>query len=266
MWTKLVNCKKRKNDFLLKLHNGQQYKHVAPFVKAWKREWEQINKENGTGDTKLPRCDASAPLADVHLDLKFIILCWDINVADMWCMGPGYKNCTNMLPGSSPPVDLSYAVVQLSSWIMLQSLWSCNFDSMCFWFIATHSQMMPSLHTLSCSSQAFEAECASFRYCPVHTSLCWHLNHCCIVHIWACGALVAAEAIHQNLTRLRPMQQAAPAVGRWDFLHARLVDYGMLYDYGMSLHWVSASWWAVAAKGCADFWKGYNIKNLQIVK
>jgi len=64
MWARLANCKKHPNDFLLKLHNGQQYNHVAPFVSAWKLEWEQRNKEHGTGDTKLPRCDASAPLAD----------------------------------------------------------------------------------------------------------------------------------------------------------------------------------------------------------
>ena len=74
MWTRLANCKERSHDFLLKLHNGQQYKKVAPFVSAWKLEWEQRNKENGTGNTKLPRCDASAPFADVHLNLKSIIV------------------------------------------------------------------------------------------------------------------------------------------------------------------------------------------------
>jgi len=119
MWTRLVNCKKRTKDFLLKLQNGQQYNNVDPFVSAWKLEWEQKNKENGTGNTKLPRCDASAPFADVHLNLKSIIVHWDVDVADMWCMGPGYKDCTNMLPGSSPPLDLFCVVVQLSCWIML---------------------------------------------------------------------------------------------------------------------------------------------------
>jgi len=75
MWTRLVNCKKRQTDFLLKLHNGQQCTSVAQFASAWKLEWEQINQENGTGNTNLQRCDMSAPLADVHLNLKFIILC-----------------------------------------------------------------------------------------------------------------------------------------------------------------------------------------------
>ncbi len=75
MWTRLVNCKKRPTDFLLKLQNGQQYTRVVQFASAWKLEWEQINQENGTANTKLQRCDVSAPLADVHLNLEYIILC-----------------------------------------------------------------------------------------------------------------------------------------------------------------------------------------------
>jgi hypothetical protein len=57
MLTRLVNCKKRSTDFLLKLHNGQQCTSVAQFASAWKLEWEQMNKEKGKGNTKLQRCD-----------------------------------------------------------------------------------------------------------------------------------------------------------------------------------------------------------------
>jgi len=57
MWTRLANCKKRPTEFLLKLHNGEQCTSVVQFVSAWKLKWEQINKEKGTGNTKLQRCD-----------------------------------------------------------------------------------------------------------------------------------------------------------------------------------------------------------------
>jgi len=42
--------------FLLKLHDGEQCTSVQ-FASAWKLKWEQINKEKGTGNTKLQRCD-----------------------------------------------------------------------------------------------------------------------------------------------------------------------------------------------------------------
>jgi len=75
MWTWLANCKKRPTDFLLKLHDGEQCTSVVQFASAWKLKWKQINKEKGAGNTKLQRCDFGAPLADVHLNLKYIILC-----------------------------------------------------------------------------------------------------------------------------------------------------------------------------------------------
>ncbi|KAL3130136.1 hypothetical protein ABBQ38_008448 [Trebouxia sp. C0009 RCD-2024] len=55
MWTWLENCKKRPTDFLLKLHDGDQCTSVVQFVSAWQLKWEEINKEKGTGNTKLQR-------------------------------------------------------------------------------------------------------------------------------------------------------------------------------------------------------------------
>ncbi|KAL3134495.1 hypothetical protein ABBQ38_006348 [Trebouxia sp. C0009 RCD-2024] len=57
MWTWLANCKKRPTDFLLKLHDGEQCTSVVQFASAWKLKWKQINKEKGTGNTKLQRPD-----------------------------------------------------------------------------------------------------------------------------------------------------------------------------------------------------------------
>ena len=88
-----------------------------------------------------------------------------------------------MLPGLSPPLDLFCAVVQLSCWIMLQSLWHCSFGSICFCFIAMQIQSMPSLHTLSCSSQDFKAECASFQLLSCSHQLVLVLHRCCIAHV-----------------------------------------------------------------------------------
>ncbi len=70
-----------------------------------------------------------------------------------------------------------------------------------------------------------------------------------ILHTWACGALVAVDPIHQDLMRLSPMQQATPQASRWDFLHARLVDYGVLCDYEMSLSFYKVT-------GCTSLYKG----------